>query len=30
MCVTGHESGHVLFHTLELATDPGLLKGRSE
>ncbi|XP_025106268.1 uncharacterized protein LOC112571485 isoform X5 [Pomacea canaliculata] len=28
MCVTGHESGHVLFHTLELATDPGLLKGR--
>ncbi|XP_070192502.1 uncharacterized protein [Littorina saxatilis] len=27
-CVTAHESGYVLFHTLELANDPGFHKGR--
>ena len=30
MCVTAHDSGCVLFHTLELANDPGLYKARSE
>ena len=30
MCVTAHESGCVLFHTLEMASDPGLYKARSE
>ncbi|KAK7499549.1 hypothetical protein BaRGS_00009201 [Batillaria attramentaria] len=28
-CVTAHESGRVLFHTMELATDPGLHKARA-
>ncbi|XP_076448164.1 uncharacterized protein LOC143284909 isoform X2 [Babylonia areolata] len=28
MCVTGHDSGSVLFHTLDMASDPGLYKGR--